>query len=309
MHTRKLAVLAFALLGLGAQAQNPPDPAAPFGLLSTPVLPELSRDVLAASPLPELPAWTVTARDEVSTTYRTTRYLTNTLTGEVTAEPHGVVVVENGLNYPDEAGVYRPSQDLISALPEGGFAARHGLTKLYCGATLDSGILLVTKSGQALLSRPAAIGYYDPAGGTEVPLAEVRGEAKAEQVGINRLLFRRAFVSELIEADLRVTYCKAGIECDTVITRQPLLSPEECGLGGQALLQVSGQPLFLFCRGELVLAGTMHAASASYAEASWWGYDPAAVNSAIAALSVAANLPTPYDEVSVADLSSFPDTN
>src|SRR5712664_4180162 len=65
------------------------------------------------------PALRVLERDANSSTVEWTERLTNAVTGEVTQQNHNYVTVGNGLNYQDESGAWRESQDLIELLPDG----------------------------------------------------------------------------------------------------------------------------------------------------------------------------------------------
>ena len=75
--------------------------------------------------------------------------------------------------------------------------------------------------------------------------------------------------------------------------------------GGHQSLGDSGQPAWALINNELVLVGTFTWSNAE----GWYGYDPSKVNAAIAFLSEEAQpqLQPPYEQVTVVDLTGFPD--
>jgi hypothetical protein len=169
--------------------------------------------------------------------------VTNNQNGEVTVRVHRIIEVGGGLNYIDTSGNWQESQDLIESTPDGGAAAVRCPNKVYLGATLDNTpegtIKIVTRSNLVLNTYPIGVYYYEPDTGKEVLLAPLANAVSATLLPPNRVLYRSAFHSQLLEADLRITCTRAGIECDTVMTRQPKARPQDFGLNAsRTLLQV-----------------------------------------------------------------------
>ncbi|MGO9202614.1 MAG: hypothetical protein ACLQM8_18995 [Limisphaerales bacterium] len=228
-----LALLSVSLCAVQAQV-------APTAPGSQPVAPSAG-----AGTLPDPLTWPVTARDWNTTTREFSEALTNALTGEVTAQPHQVIQVGNGLNYLDASGAWQPSQDLIELTPDGGAAAVKGPLKVYfspAGLNNDAALTIITPGQQALLARVQGVYLFDGQSGQGLLLAAPSDSAVAELHPPNQVVYRSAFASDALEADLRYTCTKAGIECDVIITRQPGLSPQDCGFNpATTLLQVRHQ--------------------------------------------------------------------
>ena len=219
-------IIASGLLGLGVQAQtitNPP----------------------AAGPLPDWHIWTVAARDGTTTTRQLTQQVINPLTGEVTNQTHTIIEVATGLNYHDASGAWQESQDAIALTPDGGAAAVEGPLKVQfspAGLNDDAALTITTPSGQVLAARVQGVYLYDSQSGQSRLLGAPSSSAVAELLSPNQVIYRSAFNSDALQADLRYTYTKGGFESDVIITRQPKLSPQDCGFNPDTtLLQVRHQ--------------------------------------------------------------------
>ena len=195
--------------------------------------------------LPDPLTWPVTAQDWQTTTREFSEPVTNALTGEVTVKPHTVVEICTGLNYLDASGNWQPSQDLIELTPGGGATAPYGAYKVTwsaAGLNDDAALTIVTHSNRVFQARVLGIYYFNPANGASKLLALPSSEAVAELVPPNQIVYRSAFNSDLLKADLLYTYTKGGFESDVILTAQPKLSPADVGFDpGSALLQVRHQ--------------------------------------------------------------------
>jgi hypothetical protein len=183
--------------------------------------------------MPDWTGWTVTARDDCSTTRELTASVTNELTGGVTPQTRRVTEVATGLNYVDASGAWTESQDLIEPLAAGGAAAVHGRYSAYfspAGLNDDAALTIVTASNGVYQARVLGIYYFDAQSGRSNLLAAPSDAAVAEILPPNQIVYRGAFDSDTLKADLRYTYTKAAFESDVIITRQPKLSPADCGL-------------------------------------------------------------------------------
>jgi hypothetical protein len=85
--------------------------------------------------------------------------------------------------------------------------------------TSDAAITLVTKSNRVFKTHP--IGLYYSSLGKAVLIAPARDSAVAELLPPNQILYRGAFDSDAVKADLRITFTKAGYESDVIFTRMP----------------------------------------------------------------------------------------
>ncbi len=171
--------------------------------------------------------------------------MTNALSGEVAIQPHKVVQVGTGLSYLDASGTWQPSEDLIELTADGGAEAVHGPHKVYfsaAGLNDDAALTIVTLSNRVFQARVLGLYYADPASGQSRLLAAPSGQAVAELHPPNQIVYRSAFNSDVLKADLRYTYTKSGFESEVILTAQPKLSPSDCGFDpGTALLQVRHQ--------------------------------------------------------------------
>jgi hypothetical protein len=154
-----------------------------------------------------------------------------------------MVTVCGGLNYLDASGNWRESQDLIELTPNGGAAALRCPNKVYFGPALDGTpegcVKLITKSNLILNTCPIEVYYYDLDTGKEHLLAALTNSVTGTFQPPNRVLYQSAFHSQLLEADVRFTCTKAGLECDTIIKRQPKLPPQAFGMNpSRTLIQV-----------------------------------------------------------------------
>src|SRR2546428_5171324 len=84
------------------------------------------------------PALRVLGRDADSSSMEWTERLTNAVTGEVKERNHSYVKVGTGLNYQDESGTWRESQNLIELMPDGSAAALRGSLKARFSANLNT---------------------------------------------------------------------------------------------------------------------------------------------------------------------------
>ncbi len=225
-----LTLLSVSLCSSQAQV-TPPDPG------SQPVAPSSG-----GSSLPDPLTWPVTARDWNTVTRQFSESVTNVLTGEVTVEPHEVIQVGTGISYLDSSGAWQPSEDLIELTADGGAEAVHGPHKVYfsaAGLTDDAALTIVTLCNRVFQARVLGVYYFDPPSGQSMLLAAPSDQAVAELHPPNQIVYRSAFDSDLLKADLRYTYTKSGFESEVILTSQPRLSPSDCGFDpGTALLQV-----------------------------------------------------------------------
>jgi hypothetical protein len=183
--------------------------------------------------MPDWSGWTVTARDDCSTTRELTASVTNGLTGGVTPQTRRVIEVAAGLNYVDASGVWTESQDLVEPLANGAAAAVHGRYSAYfspAGLNDDAALTIITASNRVYQARVLGIYYFDAQSGRSNLLAAPSDAAVPEILPPNQIVYRGAFDSDTLKADLRYTYTKAALESDVIITRQPKLSPGDCGL-------------------------------------------------------------------------------
>lgn len=168
------------------------------------------------------PGWHITAMDDMSTTRAYTNFVTNPKTGELVPDVHRITEIATGLNYFDSAsGQWKLSQDLIELTPDGGAAAIRGPHRAYFKPDLASGFTLVTKSNRVFATRPLGIFYFDSISGQSVELAPLNVSATGELHPPNQIIWKSAFDSDAVQADLRVTYTRFGFECDVVYTRKP----------------------------------------------------------------------------------------
>jgi hypothetical protein len=191
--------------------------------------------------IPDASAWPSTPIDWCSSVRIFPEWITNNHTGEVTVKTHGVIAMGSGLNYIDESGTWRESEDLLEMLPDGTAAARRCPNKVFLNPLLSAatGIKIVTKSNLVFNAYPLGVFFYDPTTGKRQLLAPLQNGVKGTFVPPNRMVYPSAFHSALMDADLRITVTKGAMECDTIITRPPTVSPQTYSMEpSTTLLQV-----------------------------------------------------------------------
>lgn len=119
------------------------------------------------------------------------------------------------------------SRELIESYP-GGAIASYGGHKVVFAADFLSDVLvdMETPDGKRLQSRVLGLSYSDPAGGKSVWVAEA-ASSTGKIITSNQVLYPEAFKG--VQADVRYTYTKAGLEQDVILREQPP-TPESFGL-------------------------------------------------------------------------------
>ena len=183
--------------------------------------------------------------DGISTTRQRTQQAIDPLTGLLTNQTVTVVQVGTGLNFQDASGAWQQSLADMALTTNGGAAAAEGPLKVQlspAGLNDDNALTVSTPSGLVLSARVLGVYLYDSQSGQSRLLAAPSSSAVAEQLSPNQVIYRSAFNSDTLQADLRYTYTPAGFESDVILTRQPKLSPQDCGFNPDTtLLQVHHQ--------------------------------------------------------------------
>src|SRR6266568_6428680 len=161
----------------------------------------------------------VITRDANSSTVEWTELLTNAVTGEVTQQNHRYVTVGTGLNYQDESGQWRPSEDLIELQPDGSAAALRGPHKIHFSPNLNTAgaISLTTASNRVFRSHPLALYYLNAQTGERALVARVK-DSIGELHPPNQLVYPDCL--EGAKADYRVTYTNDVMVAKHWITEQ-----------------------------------------------------------------------------------------
>jgi hypothetical protein len=148
--------------------------------------------------------------------------LTNAVTGEVKERNHSYVKMGTGLNYQDESGTWRESQDLIELLPDGSAAALRGSLKAHFSANLNTegAVTITSVSNRVFRSHPLGLYYFEADTGRSTLVGVVK-DSVAEFHPPNQLVWRDCLEGAGVQADYRVTYTKAGMEADLILLRLP----------------------------------------------------------------------------------------
>ena len=110
------------------------------------------------------------------------------------------------------------------------------------GLNSDAALTITTASNRVFQARVLGVYYFDPATGESKLLAAPSEAAFGELHPPNQIVYRSAFNSDLLKADLRYTYTKSGFESEVILTAQPKVSPSDCGFDPVATrLQVRHQ--------------------------------------------------------------------
>jgi len=184
--------------------------------------------------------------DGCSTTRQLTQQVIDPATGLLTNQISTAIEVGQGLSFQDAAsGAWQESRTAMALTADGGAAATEGPLKLQlspAGLTDDDALTVTTPSGRVLSARVQGVYLYDSQSGQSRLLAAPSSSAVAEQLSPNQVIYRSAFNSDTLQADLRYTWTPAGFESDVIIRRQPKLSPQDAGFNPDTtLLQVRHQ--------------------------------------------------------------------
>ena len=127
-----------------------------------------------------------------------------------------------GLNYQDESGTWRESQDLIELMPDGSAAALRGSLKARFSANLNTkvAITLTSVSNRVFRSHPLGLYYFEADTGRRTLVGVVK-DSVAEFHPPNQLVWGDCLEGTGVQADYRVTYTKAGLEADLILLRLP----------------------------------------------------------------------------------------
>ena len=163
-------------------------------------------------------------------------------TGLLIDKTNTLIQIATGLNYQDASGAWQESQDLIAMTADGGAAALDGPLQVRfsaAGLSDEQALTITTPMQQVLWARVQGVYLADNQSGQSRLLAMPSDSAVPELLSPNQIIYRSAFNSDLFQADLRYTYTRAGLESDVIITRQPNVSPQDCGFNPDTtLLQV-----------------------------------------------------------------------
>ena len=146
-------------------------------------------------------------------------------------QPRQMVLLANGLNYQDSSGAWAPAQDLIELTADGGAAALRAQHKVYfspSGLNDDAALTILTPSKDVFRARILGIYYVDASGQSKL-LATPSDDAVAELHPPNQIVYRGAFDSPALQADVRYTCTRSGLESDVIITAQPKFTPSDFG--------------------------------------------------------------------------------
>jgi len=173
----------------------------------------------------------VTPLDANSSAVEWVEQLTNAMTGEVTTRPHNYVTVGTGINYVDDSGQLRASEDFIELTEDGGAAALRAPHKIRFNANLNNGpapITLTTVSNRVFRSHPRGLYYVNLQTGEYALVAPVQNSI-GELHPPNQLIYPDCLAGGLVKGDYRVTCTKAAAEADLILLTQ--LPPPELFFG------------------------------------------------------------------------------
>jgi hypothetical protein len=142
------------------------------------------------------------------------------------ARNHRYVELASGMHYLDQ-GIWKESSEQIVPAP-GGAIARTGQHKVIFAGTLpaDAAIDMQTPDGTRLRSHVLGLAYRDSASGSNVWIAEIK-PCQGALAAQNQVIYSDAF--DDVQASIRYTYTRAGLEQDIILQEQPP-APEEYGL-------------------------------------------------------------------------------
>jgi hypothetical protein len=116
-------------------------------------------------------------------------------------------------------GQWVESSETIQITPDGA-AATNGQHQVYFPANINTsgGIHLVTPDGQDMRSDIVGLAYFDSATSNSVMIGELQDSTGELLPSQNQILYTNAFNG--VDADVRYTYTKAGMEQDVILRTQ-----------------------------------------------------------------------------------------
>ena len=168
-------------------------------------------------------AYAIVQRDGNSQVWQRTTYETGP-NGQRIPHIQKYTELATGLNHLVN-GQWVASKAEIDILPDGTAAATNGQHQVYFPSDIYNGVIeLVTPDGKHLKSQPIALSYDD---GSNTVLIAVLTNSIGELAASNQVVYPNAFFG--INADVRYTYRKSGLEQDIILHEQPP-NPESLGL-------------------------------------------------------------------------------
>ena len=140
---------------------------------------------------------------------------------------HKYVELASGLNYLNN-GTWTASQELIAPYTPGAIAQSGPYQVIFANNLNTAGAIDVqTPDGKRLRSNIIGLGYYDRSTGNSVLIAQLQ-DSVGELISSNQVLYTNAFTG--LNADVRYTYRRSGLEQDVILREQPQ-PPDYYGLG------------------------------------------------------------------------------
>ena len=140
------------------------------------------------------------------------------------------VQIETGLNRMNASGAWEETSDLIEITATNAVAAglRHEVLFAPNINTAEA-IQVRMPGGKWVTWNPIGISYYDSQSGNSVLLAEITNSIGVV-VGRNQVIYTNCFNG--LDADIRITVTRHGVEQDLILHSQPA-SPEAYGLNSE----------------------------------------------------------------------------
>ena len=187
---------------------------------------------LAATPIPST-NYSVTERGANHRVWQRVLPVATNQQGTVTYHTNRYTELATGMHH--LVGTNWVESSSTIAITPGGGAATNGQHQVYFAANLNASnaVEIVMPDGKRLRTHVLGLSYFDSAAGSNVLIAELQ-DSLGELVRSNQVLYSNAFSNAeseagSIQADVRYTFGRIGIEQD-VILRQQLPSPGNWGL-------------------------------------------------------------------------------
>ncbi len=181
----------------------------------------------AQKPLPDT-SWTIINAGANNNVWQKTTY---EIDPHGTQRPHLHQYVElaSGLNYLKN-GRWIPSQEVIEPYSQGAIARQGQYQVIFANNLNTAGAVdLQAADGKRLRSNIIGLGYFDRSTGNSVLIAQLQ-DSTGQLITDNQVLYPNAFAG--VNADVRYTYRKSGLEQDVILREQPP-APQSFGLNSE----------------------------------------------------------------------------
>jgi hypothetical protein len=156
--------------------------------------------------------------------------------GQLISKTNRYTTIGNGMNFRDASGNWAESKPVVQSFSEGIVCSGASYRAIISTNLRTAGAIDLQTGDGRIVSHPLGIGFFDPASGRSVLLAQVK-DCLAEVVS-NKIIFRDAFEGSGIKAAVVYTYGVGRFHQDVTFVKRPAVTPADFGLGSKTRLEL-----------------------------------------------------------------------